>query len=173
MRDLLKEVGTHGSYVGLPTACDLSAAALDTECSIRFQTTFLPVAVAAAGGREAIEFAIEAYNYQTRSDEDPKNLVLLCTTQGVAVQADGAHATSLYHHRVDAAGKCHRHWLEAERSSHKVGGAQTESAAEKADAIARGKATACVIGPECVGTRFNVLMTVQVIPCHTCPLSAC
>ena len=43
-----------------------------------------------------------------------------------------------------------------------MGGAQTETAGEKADAIARGKATACVIGPQCIGTRFNVLMTIQV-----------
>ena len=30
----------------------------------------------------AMEFCGEAYNYQTRSDQDPKNLVLLCTSQG-------------------------------------------------------------------------------------------
>ena len=163
--DLLKNIGTYGGYAGLK-ASTLDASDLDAQCSIRFQTTFLPASAAFGGavpaGREAIEFATEAYNYQTRSDDDPKNLVLLCTTQGVAVQADGASATRLYHHRVDGSGAVHRHWLEAERSQHKVGGAQNESAAEKADALARGKATASVIGPECVGTRFNVLMTIQV-----------
>ena len=100
--------------------------------------------------------------YQTRSDTDPRNLVLLSTTQGVAFQVDGAAGSKLFHHHVDAAGKVHRHWLEAERTAHQVGGAQTETLAEQADALARGKATACVIGPQCMGTRFNVLMTVQV-----------
>jgi len=88
--------------------------------------------------------------------------VLLSTTQGVAFQVDGAAGSKLFHHHVDAAGKVHRHWLEAERTAHQVGGAQTETLAEQADALARGKATACVIGPQCMGTRFNVLMTVQV-----------
>eukprot|EP00316_Scyphosphaera_apsteinii_P001522 CAMPEP_0119333334 /NCGR_PEP_ID=MMETSP1333-20130426/84964_1 /TAXON_ID=418940 /ORGANISM="Scyphosphaera apsteinii, Strain RCC1455" /LENGTH=313 /DNA_ID=CAMNT_0007343383 /DNA_START=1 /DNA_END=938 /DNA_ORIENTATION=+ len=162
LSNLLTNLGTHGSYAGLPVTCGLDADQLDKECSVRFQTTFLPVAPVGFGVKESLEFATEAYNYQTRSDEDPKNLVLLCTTQGVAVQADGARATRLYHHRVDSSGAIHRHWLEAERSAHKVGGAQTETAEEKADAVARGKATAAVIGPECIGTRFNVLMTIQV-----------
>ena len=41
------------------------------------------------------------YNYQTRSDADPKNLLLLCTTQGSAIQQDGAGAKKLFHHAVD------------------------------------------------------------------------
>ena len=34
--------------------------------------------------------------------------------------------------------------------------------AEKHDALARGKATAAVIGTRAMGTRFNVLMTIQI-----------
>jgi len=161
LRDVLKQAGTFGSYAGLDASKDLSHDVLDQQCSIRFQTTFLPVS-AQLGGRETLEFATEAHNYQTRSDTDPRNLVLLSTTQGVAFQVDGAAGSKLFHHHVDAAGKVHRHWLEAERTAHQVGGAQTETLAEQADALARGKATACVIGPQCMGTRFNVLMTVQV-----------
>ena len=33
----------YGGYAGLPRDSDLSDAALDSKCSIRFQTTFLPV----------------------------------------------------------------------------------------------------------------------------------
>jgi len=68
----------------------------------------------------------------------------------------------LFHHFVNPeTGKVSRHWLEAERSSHKVGGAQVESSAEREDALQRGKATASVIGTRAMGTRFNVLMTIQ------------
>lgn len=56
----------------------------------------------------------------------------------------------------------HRYWLEAEESSHKVGGEQKESAEERADALMRGKATSSVIGTRAMGQRFNVLMTIQV-----------
>merc|ERR1719171_2319344 len=122
-------MGAHGAYVGLPNSTDLSSLELDTKVSIRFQTTFLPV-----GEEElaAMEFCSEAYNYNTKSDADPRNLVLLCTTQGLAIQQDGSGAKRLFHHAVDEKGTIHRYWLEAERSRHKVGGAQTETDEERA-----------------------------------------
>jgi len=160
LRDFLANIGAHGAYAGLDASADLFDAALDAEVSIRFQTTFLPISGGDARG--TLEFATEAYNYNTMSDDDPRNLVLLCTTQGVAVQQDGAGAKRLFHHAVDGDGDIHRYWLEAERSDHRVGGAQLETAAEQVDAAARGKATAAVIGTRAMGTRFNVLMTVQV-----------
>ena len=118
----------------------------------------------------ALEFAPEMYNYQTRSDADPKNLLLLCTTQGSAIQQDGEGAKKLFHHAVDPAGKegkkiC-RYWFEAERTKHAVGGPQTETREEKDAALARGKAVSAVIGTRAMGTRFNVLMTVQVLDSH-------
>jgi len=125
--------------------------------SIRFQTSFLPV-----DESNCTEFCTEAYNYNTQSDSDPRNAVVLCTTQGIAFQQDGAGAKKLYHHSVDSAGSVHQHWLEAERSQHAVGGAQIESKEEAAQAAARGKATASVIGIEAMGTRFNALMTIQI-----------
>jgi len=158
LRDFLQKMETYGMYAGLEPGVDLSNVDLDKDCSIRFQTTFLPV----AGERGTMEFATEAYNYNTTSDDDPRNLVLLCTSQGVAVQQDGAGAKRLYHHAVDTDGSIHRYWLEAERSTHKVGGAQKETAKEQEDALRRGKATASVIGTRAMGTRFNVLMTIQV-----------
>jgi len=158
LRDVLSNLGQHGQYAGLRVDADLSNTTLDRKVSIRFQTTFIPV----TGDRGALEFATESYNYNTKDDKNPKNLILLCTTQGFAVQQDGRGKQKLFHHSIAPTGKIHRHWLEAERSTHKVGGAQKETAAEKADALKRGKATASVIGVRAMGTRFNVLLTVQV-----------
>ena len=62
---------------------------------VRFQTTFLPVE---EGEKQALEFAPEAYNYSTKDDEDPRNLILLCTTQGLAIQQDGKGGVKLFHH---------------------------------------------------------------------------
>merc|ERR1719389_1403339 len=152
-------MGAHGAYAGLPSTTDLSRVELDKKVSIRFQTTFLPV-----GEDElaSMEFCSEAYNYNTKSDADPRNLVLLCTSQGLAVQQDGSGAQRLFHHAVDSKGAIHRYWLEAERSRHKVGGPQVETDEERASAAARGKATSSVIGVRAMGTRFNVLMNIQV-----------
>merc|ERR1712167_431944 len=133
LRKFLKTIGKeqHGGYAGLPLTHDLDSVALDDEVSIRFQTTFLPIEEDPAA-RGTLEFATEAYNYNTQDDSDPRNLVLLCTTQGTAVQQDGKGAKKLYHHAVDEEGLVHRYWLEAEASNHKVGGSQKESAKEKA-----------------------------------------
>ena len=79
LRSVLQQMGTYGSYAGLEGQTDLSNTALDAQCSIRFQTTFIPVEES-SDGRGKLEFATEAYNYNTTSDSDPRNLVLLCTS---------------------------------------------------------------------------------------------
>merc|ERR1712038_1830975 len=159
LREVLSRSCEFGKYVGLKEGNSLSDDTLDKDVSIRFQTTFLPVA---EGEKTALEFAPEAYNYNTRTDNNPRNLILLCTSQGLAIQQDGSGSKKLYHHVVDTNGSINRHWLEAESSNHKVGGSQVETKEEKEDAIQRGKATSSVIGVKGIGTRFNVLMTIQV-----------
>uniref|UniRef100_A0A7R9ZGH3 Uncharacterized protein n=1 Tax=Pseudictyota dubia TaxID=2749911 RepID=A0A7R9ZGH3_9STRA len=158
LRTVLTNISKYGGYANL-NIDSIADETLDEHVSVRFQTTFLPVE---EGEKTSLEFAPEAYNYNTMDDEDPRNLVLLCTTQGLAVQQDGKGAKKLFHHIRDEHGEVKRYWLEAESSSHKVGGAQAESSEEKEDALKRGKATSAVIGTKAIGTRFNVLMTIQV-----------
>ena len=159
LRDFLRRIGDHGEYVGLSPKQSLYDEELDAKVSIRFQTTFLPISEADG---DAIEFATSAYSYATRDANDPKNLVVLASSQGIAVQQDQVGDAMIYHHQVDNDGKISRHWLEAEKSRHAVGQQQVESEHERQDALKRGKATSCVIGPKCVGTRFNALLTVQI-----------
>lgn len=162
LRHILQGLGHFGGYAGLEAGTNLFDANLDAKCSIRFQTTFIPVQGDDGDALGKLEFATEAYNYNTMDDSDPRNLVLLCTSQGVAVQQDGSGAKKLFHHAVDDQGQIHRYWLEAEESKHKVGGEQRETQEERAEAQARGKATSSVIGIRAMGQRFNVLMTIQV-----------
>lgn len=160
LRTILKAPAKVGKYAGLDSqSLGLHDARLDQKISVRFQTTFLPVG---DDPRATLEFAPQAYNYNTRSDEDPRNLIILCTTQGLAVQQDGAGAKTLFHHSSFPDGRIGQYWLEAERSGHHVGGAQKETKEERDDALKRGKATASVIGVKGMGTRFNALMTIQV-----------
>ena len=86
LREFLGNARRYGVYAGLDVS-NLADDVLDKQLSIRFQTAFLPVD---SGNQSRLEFAPEAYNYNTTSDLNPRNLVLLCTTQGVAVQQDGA-----------------------------------------------------------------------------------
>jgi hypothetical protein len=140
LRDWLK---THDYY----------NAACDTEVGIRFQTVFL---------RDKAEFCVEHYNYQTSNDKDPKNLLLFCTSQGCSLSQDTCGPNKLYKVMRGDDGELYNHWFEVEASSHAVGGAQAETQEERQDALSRGKATASVIGVEAMGTRFNVVMSVQI-----------
>lgn len=157
LRTVLSDINKYGAYANLDIE-SIADQTLDEEISVRFQTTFLPVD---KGEKMTLEFAPEAYNYNTTDDEDPRNLILLCTSQGLAIQQDGEGAKKLFHH-VKSGDEVKRYWLEAESSSHKVGGSQVESSGEESDAVKRGKATSTVIGTKAIGTRFNVLMTIQV-----------
>ena len=155
LRHILQGLGHFGGYAGLEAGTNLFDANLDAKCSIRFQTTFIPVQGDDGDALGKLEFATEAYNYNTMDDSDPRNLVLLCTSQGVAVQQDGSGAKKLFHHAVDDQGQIHRYWLEAEESKHKVGGEQRETEEERAEAQARGKATSSVIGIRAYGTALQ------------------
>lgn len=159
LKNVLQNAGKYGAYAGFDASTNLYAPALDDKISIRFQTVFLPVD---SDEKATLEFASEAYNYQTRSADNPRNVLLLATTQGTAFSQDSPGSKKLFHHAVAPDGTTHQYWLEAERSKHKVGGAQEESAEEAAEAASRGKATASVIGVRAMGTRFNVLFTLQV-----------
>lgn len=158
LRRLLREFGTHARYAGVEADVSLAAEELDSNVSVRFQTVFLPVA---DQEHAKYEFQPAMYSYQTGSPEDPRNMLILCNTQGAHVQQPDGGLTKLFLHSGPI-GDVQQHVMEAERSTHGVGGPQVESEAEVAAAVARGKATACVIGPRALGTRFNELMTVQV-----------
>jgi hypothetical protein len=133
LREYLSNLDAHGKYAGIASGTSLHSPEKDDEVSIRFQTTFLPILQDGS-----IEFCSEAYNYQTYSNDDPKNMVLFCTSQGTALQQQCAGPQKLFLHRIEADGRVSRHWLEAERTGHRVGGSQEESpeAAEVARCVA-------------------------------------
>lgn len=149
------------NYAGLSPRVSLADEEADKQVSIRFQTVFLPVEDGGEEGKETFQFATEAYNYNTTDDKDPRNLVVLATTQGLSVQQDGCGAKRLLLHARDGSAVS-EYWLEAESSKHKIGSQQLETAAEREDALRRGKATSETIGIRAMGKRFNVLMTIQI-----------
>jgi len=164
LQKYLDNVKKYGGYTGLTTD-SLSENQNDQIFSIRFQTVFLPlegqVIPGAPEDSGKVEFCTDVYNYNTHSDDNPRNLLLLCNPQGTSLQQDGSGTKKMYHHNVDERGTIHRYWLEAERSEHKVGGEQKETEQEKEKALSRGKSTVVFIGTQGMGKRFNVQMMVQ------------
>ena len=121
LREVLRRAGEHGAAVGLDPSTDLLDEDLDDEVGIRFQTTFLPLddaPTASAAQSDAapakLEFCSENHNYQTTSDDDPRNLLVLGTTQGLAIQQDGRGCCRIFHHERDpSTGSVGRYWRAA------------------------------------------------------------
>eukprot|EP00913_Durusdinium_trenchii_P028649 g26869.t1 len=128
-----------------------------------------------------VEFCGEAYNYQTVSNDDPKNLVLLCTSEGTFVQQQGVGFQKLFlHETTEASEQIARCWMEAKRTGHrervdqlKMQVAQLDAeaterklrAAEAEEATLEGKAVARRFGIDAMGSRCNMLMTIQAKLC--------
>ena len=167
LKEYLQRAGDFGHYAGVPAGTSLYDADADAKVGIRFQVVFLPV-----GEDGAVEMYNTAYNYQTRSAEDPKNVILLGTTQGTFLQQDGPGTVPQYLHRADedspSGYTCT--YLEALRTRHGVSMEQKETKEEAEAAAAAGKATAGVIGIRSMGKGFNRLMTVQVPLKQVAPL---
>jgi len=132
---------------------------LDTKCSIRFQTTFLPIS-----GDEPIQFTAKSYNYQTKNEMDPKNLILMSTSQGVALKKDGVGTQRIYHQQTvdQCPGDIFEFWLKAEKTKFDVSGQQRETFAEKLEADNSGKASSKIIGTKAMGERVNAILTIQI-----------
>lgn len=108
------------------------------------------------------EFSPELYSYQTRSDDNPRNLVVMCNAQGSHVQQDRRGNQRVLLHKVDAAGRVTENWMRAAASRFRVGDVQEQTDEERADAARSNVAHARVLGIRAMGTRLNALMTVQV-----------
>jgi hypothetical protein len=156
LESYLKNFPTYSEYAGFGSNLFFDENT-DKLFSIRFQTVFLPV----SESDPKVQFCTEVYNYNTMSDGNPRNVVLLCTAQGTSVQQDGSGAQKIYHHELGDDGQVHRYFLEAVKTDHKVGGSQEESGEEVKQALSEGKAVARSIGTKSMGNRFNVQMLIQ------------
>lgn len=176
LQDVLGSPNTYGSYcvdpssggkknpehlhfgespetVGFPTSLLTSP---DEPIGIRFQAVFLP---ASSSGQEVY---VDSYNYQTASWEDPKNLILLCTSQGTFWQQDGLGNVPQHLHQLCGEDGWRKRYLAVSRTEHGVSISQNETAEEREAALKEGKAVATVIGTRSMGVGFNRLMTIQV-----------
>lgn len=150
---------------------NLSVDGLDNEVSIRFQTTFLPLKNNTDldldlniidNKDDSIEFCPEVYSYNTPSDDNPRNLLLMVTTQGLTLHKNTNKYQKLFLSEKTTDGKMVNKWLSAEKTSFKVGSQQIETDEEAAYAQSRNKAVSAVIGTKSMGSRFNALLTIQI-----------
>lgn len=152
LTEYLSRLGTLGAYAGVPDGTDFRKPEVDTRVSVRFQTVFVPA---------GCQFTVNTYCYGTISNDNPQNLLLLCTSQGTSVDQQKKKAANVYLHN-QGQGQVEQKWLQAHASTFQVGGEQKETVETAQAAAASGQAFARNIGVKGMGTRFNTVMLVQV-----------
>ena len=103
------------------------------------------------------ELSPKIYNYQTTSG-NPKNLNIMCNTQGVAV---GSGNGRICLHCPNASGGLDDTYIQVDATDMAAGAAQEESDADRAVIAAAGGATVSTFGPPEMGKCCNAVMTMQ------------
>ena len=135
----LSEVLTNPSVLGLP---DLPPMAKKNEAvRLRFQTVFVP-----CDDDGSAEFVAECFNYMTLEDNDPQNMLLMCTPAGVTVRQDMSGCQRLFVQSSDGKDGV---WIRA-------------SAGQCVHCLHSEEAVSSAPPVGIMGQRANVVMTVQV-----------
>ena len=168
LSNYLQNFKKHAQYafaqeITTPTSLLKSKDDEDEYVGIRFQAVFLPVK---SESDNTTEFYAETYNYQTRDPAQPRNMILLCTSQGTFPQQDKPRICPHYTHKKSEHSDswwCN-HFLHASCTKHEISLSQekNESANEKAEALKNGQSISRTIGIKSMGSGFNRLMTIQV-----------
>lgn len=161
LEDYLKNSHKYGEHRGITG--QLFHPRLDDKVSVRFQAVFL---------EEDCEFALRVNNYWSRSADDPKNLYLLCTSQGVSVSQSSssfAKEPNVFYQNAYEDRTVDEMWLKNKKSPFKVGEKQTETTESMTEAAANCSAISMPIGIESMGLCSNAVLLVQVPLNYTGP----
>lgn len=147
LKDVLADLPNVVAYRGM--TCE---AQDDARVAYRVEEAWLELE-----GAETCEMAVVNYSYQTLRADDPANLILLSSPQGLSVHTSDVGQQPLLAHKVLEDGTVSEHWFEAERmEGTRVGAAQCD------DAAPEGKAKAKALGIEGMGPHANAFVIVSI-----------
>ena len=149
-QDVLETLEERAKYMGY-THVDAKVAP-NQKVVYRVQNAWVPV----EGGVRKI--APAHYSYQTRSRDDPRNLIVLGTPQGTFVHSDDAGVQKLMGHTVGADGTVSTHWFAAEPTDTLVGHAVVDDDLPPASK----KARAVEMGLKGMGARANCFVVMSI-----------
>lgn len=102
------------------------------------------------------------YSYQTTSDADPRNLIVVGTAQGVFVHSDGVGVRPLFAHGTGDDGSVTEHWFTAEAMANtRVGEAVSPNVDGSVPTRAHG-ANAVEMGVRGMGARANCFVVMSI-----------
>jgi hypothetical protein len=154
VQDLLDDIEEKCKYMGY-TSVKINTEPIQ-KVVVRFQTAWVPI----KKGTTSTKIVPQHYSYQTRSRTNPRNLIVLGTSQGVFAHNDQSGGNKLFAHSVDTSGTVHNHWFEAESNKDCMVG--HAAVATKEEGLSKKKARAVEIGIRGMGPRTNCFVTVAV-----------
>ena len=155
-QEILENLEEHCSYAGYKTM----DAKVDKKQKIivRVQSTFVPL----KHDETERKVAPGHYSYQTSSKDDPCNMIITGTSQGIFAHSDDVGINNLFAHTIEDDGNVNNHWFEATPTEHSVGGIQIEEEdeEEKCEKKAK-KAKTMNLGFEKMGKRCNTFLVLS------------
>ena len=153
LQEVLENLPEYVEYRGYTNA-QYNAKAGGEKVVVRVQNSWVPI----EKGQTKRDIVPTHYSYQTFSADNPRNLLLVGTSQGIHVHSDGVGAHKLMGHSIGPNGEVQEHWFECEPTQHLVGSAQYN---DDESSLSAKKARACEFGIKGMGPRSNLFMTVS------------
>lgn len=164
VQDVLDDVESKCKYMGY-RSIKVNADA-NQRVVVRFQTSWVPI----KKDTHATKIVPQHYSYQTQSDSDPCNFLILGTPQGIFAHNDVPGPNNLFAHRTSETGRVTKHWFEAEANKDCLVGHAARDADDVPDgAPASKKARAVDMGIRGMGPRTNCFVTVAIPNAQTHP----
>lgn len=160
VHDLLCDPVKYASYIGM-TRIDAKVDPSQPEyVVVRFQEAFVPL----EAGQARTQVVPHNFNYQTRRDDAPRNLLFCASAQGLYAHADAPGSNPLYAHTVSEACVT-QHRFDVEETGFAVGAAQCGDAPKPEE----GGARAVEMGLEGMGPHSNCFMVLSIPSKQTRP----
>ena len=112
---VLETLSKRSEYMGY-TSVDAKVSK-NQKIVYRVQNAWIPL----EEGQTEEDIVPAHYSYQTMSRDDPRNLIVLGTAQGVFVHSDGEGVQKLFAHETTNDGAATEHWFKAEPTTTRVG----------------------------------------------------
>lgn len=134
-QDVLETLSARAEYMGYTSV--KTNVSKKQKIVYRVQNAWIPL----EEGQTEEDIVPAHYSYQTMSRDDPRNLIVLGTAQGVFVHSDDHGIQKLFAHGEGEDGSVTEHWFKAEPTTTRVGQAvlnDTETRAKRARAVEMG-----------------------------------
>lgn len=151
-QEVLETISERAKYMGYTSVNP--RVSKNQKVVYRVQNAWIPF----ERGQTEEDIVPEHYSYQTTSRSNPRNLIVLGTSQGVFVHSDGVGEQKLFAHETAHDGNVSEHWFKAEATSTRVGHSVLNDTVKAGDT----RAHAVELGVKGMGPRANCFVVMSI-----------